>query len=133
MRHWDQMHQDGTYWCGDLETDEEDWQLCEMVVNMQYACQRHYFLAMAEKYFDDQQRDVSANMGRKQKTVEAFNSLPDVFTNADVEHCFGYKEGSSSARTKTRNLLKDGLIEFLEEFAEDGKTKYRYRKTGVML
>ena len=133
MRHWDQMHQDGTYWCGDLETDEVDWQLCEMIVNMQYACQRHYFLAMAEKYFDDQQRDVSANMARKQRTVEAFNSLPEVFTNADVEHCFGYKEGSSSARTKTRNLLKDGLIEFVEEFTEDGKTKYRYRKTGVML
>ena len=133
MRHWDQMHQDGTYWCGDLETDEVDWQLCEMIVNMQYACQRHYFLSMAEKYFDDQQRDVSANMARKQRTVEAFNSLPEVFTNADVEHCFGYKEGSSSARTKTRNLLKDGLIEFVEEFTEDGKTKYRYRKTGVML
>ncbi len=25
MRHWDCIKQDGTYWCGDFETDEVDW------------------------------------------------------------------------------------------------------------
>jgi hypothetical protein len=42
------MHQDGNYWCGEFETDEVDWKLAELIVNIQYACQRHYFGAMAE-------------------------------------------------------------------------------------
>ena len=51
MRHWDKMKQDGNYWCGEFETDEVDWKLAELIVNIQYACQRHYFGAMAENYF----------------------------------------------------------------------------------
>ena len=43
MRHWDCMKQDGTYWCGEFETDDVDWRLAELIVNIQYACQRHYF------------------------------------------------------------------------------------------
>ena len=76
MRHWESIHQEGNYWCGEFETDDVDWRLTELLVNIQYACQRHYFGAMAEKYFDDQKRDVSANARRKQKTIEAFNRLP---------------------------------------------------------
>ena len=41
MRHWDKMHQEGNYWCGEFETDEVDWRLAELIVNIQYACQRH--------------------------------------------------------------------------------------------
>ncbi len=52
MRHWEQMHQDGEFWCGEFETDEVDWKLAELIVNIQYACQRHYFGAMAETYFE---------------------------------------------------------------------------------
>lgn len=133
MRHWNQMRQDGSYWCGDLETDEKDWQLCELLTNIQYACQHHYFMAMAEKYYDDQQRDVVVNTVRKSRTVEAFNSLPTELTSIDVARCFGYEEGSSSARTKIKNLVKDGLIEFLEEFTENGRVKSRYRKTGKVM
>ena len=75
MRHWADVHQDGSYWCGEFETDDVDWRLAELLVTIQYACQRHYFLAMAEKYFDDQLRDVSVNAHRKQKTIDAFKSL----------------------------------------------------------
>ena len=35
MRHWDQMKQDGSYWCGEFETDEVDWRLAELIVNIQ--------------------------------------------------------------------------------------------------
>ena len=38
MRHWDKMKQDGQYWCGEFETDEVDWKLAELIVNIQYAC-----------------------------------------------------------------------------------------------
>ena len=48
MRHWESLKQDGQYWCGEFETDEVDWRLAELITNIQFACQRHYFGAMAE-------------------------------------------------------------------------------------
>ena len=27
MRHWDQLKQDGAFWCGEFETDDVDWRL----------------------------------------------------------------------------------------------------------
>ena len=132
MRHWDKMKQDGDYWCGEFETDEADWRLAELIVNIQYACQRHYFGAMAEKYFDDQQRDVSVNTRRKPKTIEAFNRLPEEFTADDIMRCFGL-EGESSARGRARTLIADHLAVKTGEFKEDGKVKSKYRKTGTVM
>ena len=53
MRHWGELRQDGDFWCGEFETDETDWRLVELIVNIQYACQRHFFGAMAGNYFDN--------------------------------------------------------------------------------
>jgi hypothetical protein len=132
MRHWDSIHQEGNYWCGEFETDDVDWRLTELLVNIQYACQRHYFGAMAEKYFDDQKRDVSANARRKQKTIEAFNRLPEEFTAEDIMRCFGL-EGESSARGRARTLLADHLAVKTGEFKDNGKVKALYRKTGMVM
>ena len=132
MRHWDFIHQEGNYWCGEFETDDVDWKLAELIVNIQYACQRHYFGAMAEKYFDDQKRDVSANARRKQKTIEAFNRLPEEFTAEDIMRCFGL-EGESSARGRARTLLADHLAVKTGEFKDNGKVKALYRKTGTVM
>ena len=132
MRHWDCMKQDGTYWCGEFETDEVDWKLAELIVNIQYACQRHYFGAMAETYFDNKLKDASVNLRRKQKTIEAFNRLPEEFTAEDIMRCFGL-EGESSARGRARTLLADHLAVKTGDFKENGKVKTLYRKTGVMM
>ena len=132
MRHWDCMKQDGTYWCGEFETDEVDWKLAELIVNIQYACQRHYFGAMAEKYFDDKTRDAVANVQRRGKTIESFNRLPEEFTVDDVMRCFTLKS-NASARTRVVRLLKDRLAEKVDEFVENGTTKARYRKTGSIM
>ena len=132
MRHWADIHQDGQYWCGEFETDDVDWRLAELLVTIQYACQRHYFGAMAEKYFDDQIRDVSANARRKQKTIEAFNRLPEEFTTEDIMRCFGL-EGESSARGRARTLLADHLAVKTGEFKNNGKVKALYRKTGTVM
>ena len=132
MRHWANIHQEGNYWCGEFETDATDWKLAELIVNIQYACQRHYFGAMAEKYFDDQKRDVSANARRKQKTIEAFNRLPEEFTAEDIMRCFGL-EGESSARGRARTLLADHLAVKTGEFKDNGKVKALYRKTGTVM
>ena len=132
MRHWDCMKQDGNYWCGEFETDEVDWKLAELIVNIQYACQRHYFGALAEKYFDDKTRDAAANVQRRGKTIESFNRLPEEFTVDDVMRCFTLKS-NTSARTRVVRLLKDRLAEKVDEFVENGTTKAVFKKTGKVM
>ena len=132
MRHWDCMKQDGTYWCGEFETDDVDWCLAELITNIQYACQRHYFGALAENYFDNKLKDASVNVQRRGKTIESFNRLPDEFTVDDVMRCFGLTH-DTSARTRVVRLLKDRLAEKVDEFVENGTTKAKYRKTGSIM
>jgi hypothetical protein len=132
MRHWADIHQDGQYWCGEFETDDVDWRLAELLVSIQYACQRHYFGALAEKYFDDKTRDAAANSQRRAKTVEAFNRLPEEFTIDDVKCCFGMTQ-NNAARARIFRLQKDGLADKVGEFVENGTTKARYKKTGTIM
>ena len=132
MRHWDCMKQDGNYWCGEFETDEVDWRLTELIVNIQFACQRHYFGAMAENYFDNKLKDASVNVQRRSKTIEAFNRLPEEFTSEDVMRCFTLKS-NTSARTRVVRLLKDRLAEKVDDYVENGTTKAKYRKTGSIM
>jgi hypothetical protein len=131
MRHWDKIHQDGAYYCGEFETDDVDWKLAELIVNIQYACQRHYFLGMAEKYFDDQMREISVNTHRKQKTYDGFSRLPDEFVVDDVMSCFSISN-PTVARVKINRLMKDHLVEKTDEFIDNGTTKAIYRKIGIM-
>ena len=131
MRHWDQLKKDGDFWYGGFETDETDWRLAELIVNIQYACQRHYFGAMAEAYFDNKLREANVNLRRNQKTIEAFNRLPQEFIVEDVMRCF--HQNGDAVRVKIHRLLKDRMIEKLDEYKENGKTKVRYRKTGMMM
>ena len=130
MRHWDKMHQDGNYWCGEFETDDVDWKLAELIVNIQYACQRHYFGPMAANYFDNKLKDASVNVQRKQKTFEAFDRLPDEFTIEDVVRCFNLGS-SASARKKVTRLCRDHLIEKISE--EKGGQKALFQKTGNIM
>ena len=132
MRHWDKMHQDGDYWCGEFETDETDWRLAELIVNIQYACQRHYFGTMAEKYFDDKNRDASVNVQRKQRTYEAFQRLPEEFGVEDVLRCFQLNS-EGSARVRVKRLLEDHLAVKISETKEGKTFKSRYRKTGTIM
>ena len=130
MRHWDKMHQDGQYWCGEFETDEVDWHLAELITNIQFACQRHYFGAMAEAYFDNKLKDASVNIQRKQKTLEAFGRLPDEFTIEDVVRCFNLGS-AASARKKVTRLYRDHLIKKVSE--EKGGEKALFQKTGTIM
>ena len=130
MRHWESLKQDGQYWCGEFETDEVDWRLAELITNIQFACQRHYFGAMAENYFDNKLKDASVNIQRKQKTLEAFDRLPDEFTIEDVVRCFNLGS-AASARKKVTRLYRDHLIEKISE--EKGGQKALFHKTGTIM
>ena len=132
MRHWDKMHQDGTYWCGTFETDDIDWQLARLIVNIQYACQRYYFGAMAEAYFDNKLKDASVNVQRRQKTIECFARLPEQFDTDDVMRCFNLSS-EGAARMKIKRLLSDRLIEKTGDGRQPGASKSSYRKTGNIM
>ena len=132
MRHWGELHQEGEFWCGTFETDEVDWKLAEMIVNIQYACQRHYFGTMAENYFDNKMRDASVNVRRQPKTIEAFQRLPEEFTVEDAMRCFSLAN-DVVARVKIRRLVKDHLVEKAGEFVENGTTKAVFKKTGLAM
>ena len=132
MRHWNALKKDGEFWCGEFETDETDWRLAELIVNIQYACQRHYFGAMAETYFDNKHREASINVQRRQKTIEAFSRLPEEFNHEDVMRCFNLNS-ESTARTRISRLMADKLIVKMGDYVENGTTKSRFKKTGAIM
>jgi hypothetical protein len=127
MRHWNELHQDGEFWCGEFETDDIDWQLAELIVNIQYACQKHYFGAMAEMYFDNKLKDAAVNKQRRLHTIEAFNRLPEQFTTEDVMRCFNLAS-EGAARSKIKRLRSDRLIDKTSERRGNTKPKNLYRK-----
>ena len=132
LRHWESLHEDGQYWCGTFDTDEVDWKLAELLVNIQFACQRHFFGSLAEKYFDNQEHEASVSVRRKQKTFGAFERLPEEFTNEDVMRCFNLNS-ESTARVRIKRLMDDHLIEKADTFKDNGVAKAKYRKTGVLM
>jgi hypothetical protein len=132
MRHWDQMKQDGNYWCGEFETDDTDWKLAELIVNIQFACQRYFFGAMAEAYFDNKLKDANVNVMRKSKTLEGFDRLPEEFTSEDVMHCFNLSS-DAAARSKISRLLGDSLVEKVSDGRSNNKGKTIFRKTDTIM
>jgi len=132
MRHWCQLHQDGDYWCGEFDTDEVDWQLAELIVNIQYACQRHFFGAMAEHYFENQSREANVNVLRRQKTFDGFERLPEEFTSDDVIRVFSLAN-DATARSKISRLQCDHLIEKVSDGRGNTQGKTVYRKTGIVM
>ena len=132
MRHWNELHQDGEFWCGEFETDETDWLLAELIVNIQFACQKHYFGVMAEMYFDNKLKEASVNKQHRQKTIEAFNRLPDEFTTDDMMKCFNLKS-ISSAYNAAKRLIRDHLVEKIREVTENGHIRVIFRKTNALI
>ena len=130
MRHWDQLKKDGDFWCGEFETDDVDWRLAELITNIQFACQRHYFGGLAETYFDNKDRDAATNVQRRQKTIEAFHRLPEEFTVKDIMRCFGLNY--DSARVKASRLQRDHLIVRIGDI-DGGSTKAKYKKTSIIM
>ncbi|MBQ2539469.1 MAG: hypothetical protein II555_05030, partial [Bacteroidales bacterium] len=57
--------------CGKFATDETDWRLAELLANIQFACQRYYFGAMAENYFENKTKEAAMNVQHRQRTIDA--------------------------------------------------------------
>ena len=105
--------------------------MAELIVNIQFACQRHYFGSLAEKYFDDKLRDASTNRRHRQRTIDDFNRLPEEFSIDDVIKSL--RMNVNTARSKVKRLLKDGAVEKCGEYVENGVCKHRYKKRAVLV
>ena len=128
MRHWESLHQQGSYWTGEYEVDEIDWKLCELIARIQYATQQHFFGVLAEKYFDDMNGDVQITGKRHQsRSVNGFNMLPEIFTREDIMKCFDYSS-LRGAWVKINRLKEMKLVESIDE----GENKGKYRKISEM-
>jgi hypothetical protein len=104
--------------------DDTDWKLCELIARIQFATQQRFFSVMAEKYFCDMNNDVQiSDKNHKQKSVDGYNRLPDVFSKEDVITCYGYDK-PESARKKIQRLEKCGYIQQVKE----GEQKGMFRK-----
>lgn len=132
MRHWGEIHPDGTYFCGSFATDDTDWRLTELIANIQFACQRHFFGALAEDYFEGKTKDACIGAQNKRKTFEAFERLPEKFTNDDVRRCFNLAN-EPAARNKIKRMIDDHLIEKVSDSRQAGVKTTTYRKTGCMM
>lgn len=105
MRHWEEREKTGTY-----EVDDTDKDLLDLVLNVQYHTQRHYFYELACNYFDEQTKDATTFRRRTTRFEQCYQDLPNPFTTEVFAKKFGYANNRSANRTLDR-LLKDKVIE----------------------
>lgn len=105
MRHWEEREQTGTY-----TIDDTDRALCDLVLDIQYKTQIHWFYELHRKYYDDQLRDAAQYRRRTNRFTECFRQLPEEFTTEQFAKVFGYANNHSGQKTLQR-LLDDKAIE----------------------
>lgn len=105
MRHWQEREQTGTY-----IIDDTDRRLCNLVLDIQYRTQLHWFYELRRKYYDDQLYNASVQKRRTNKYLECFRKLPEEFTTEKFAEVFGYANNRSGQKTLER-LLADKAIE----------------------
>ena len=105
MRHWEEREQTGTY-----QIDDTDRRLCDLVLDIQYRTQLHWFYDLHRKYYDDQLQEAANYRRRTSRMIECFRRLPDEFTTEEFAKIFGYANVHSAQKTLER-LIKDKCIE----------------------
>ena len=105
MRHWQEREQTGTY-----TIDDTDRRLCDLVLDIQYRTQLHWFYDQHYKYYYDQVHNAAVQRRRTNKFLECFRKLPEEFTNELFAQLFGYANTHSGQKTLER-LLEDKAIE----------------------
>ncbi len=125
-RHWDEMEQEGSYYkCGkNFKTDKYDRQLALLIINAHYAFQQHFFLAIGEQYYDNQEAEQASGRTHQQKTWIGYRRLPEIFTREDVDRCFGYDGNANSINSKVKRLVDDCMAQKINS----GENKGKYRK-----
>ena len=104
MRHHAEYEETGTY-----EPDTQDKALLDLVLDIQYKTQRHYFYELARKYFEEQMEDTTTYRRRTTRFAHCYQQLHETFTTEEFSQVFGYAN-TRSANTPINRLLKDKAI-----------------------
>ncbi len=105
MRHWEEREKTGTY-----AIDDTDKALCDLVLDIQYRTQHHYFGELARNYFDEQMKDATRFRRRTTRYEQCFQRLPDEFTTDQFTQVFNFANTHSANKALNR-LLTDKAIE----------------------
>lgn len=105
LHHWEEREKNGTY-----EIDDVDKELMDLVLDIQYRTQHHYFGELARKYFDDQQKEATIFCRRTTRYELCFQKLPDNFTTDQFVATFNFVNTQSANKALNR-FLQDKSIE----------------------
>ena len=106
MRHWDEWTQHRT-----LTIDETDLYFCQLICEIQFCCQRHFFTNYWISYFREQ--IISANSKRdtkhySQKMKQRYREMPNMFTKYDLMDKCGVEQ--RNAEKIIERWMKEGYI-----------------------
>ena len=119
------IEEGGRYKCPvDFKTDKYDRQLAMLIVNAHFAFQQHFFLAVGEQYYDNQEAEKASGRTHQQKTWIGYRRLPNPFSRQDVDECFGYEGNTNNINSKVKRLVDDGMAVKITK----GEDKGKYRK-----
>ena len=105
MRHWEERENTGTYLIDDI-----DRRLCDLVLDIQYRTQLHWFYDLHRMYYDNQLRDAAQQRRRSTKFIECFRQLPEEFSTEQFAQIFGYANNRAGQKSLQR-LEADKAIE----------------------
>ena len=105
MRHWEEREKTGSY-----TIDDVDRRLCDLVLDIQYRTQLHFYYDLHRLYYDNQLRDAAQQKRRTNKFIECFRLLPEEFTTEKFAQVFGYANNRAGQKTLQR-LEEDKAIE----------------------
>ena len=105
MRHWKERENTGTYVIDDI-----DRRLCDLVLDIQYRTQLHWYYDLHRLYYDNQLRDAAQQRRRSNKFIECFRQLPEEFSTEQFAQIFGYANNRAGQKTLQR-LEADKAIE----------------------
>lgn len=108
MRHWNEWQEKRTF-----SIDETDLRLCNLVLEIQYRSQHHWFGEYARHYYENMDADPTKERRHYKKTSIAYGMLPETFTREDVMRHYDCIKGTADV-IMTR-LVKDKVVERIEK------------------
>ncbi len=120
MRHWEEREKTGTY-----EPDDTDKALLDLILDIVYRTQHHYFGSLARNYFKEQMNDATTFRRRTTRYEQCYQLLPDVFTTEQFAQTFGFANNRSANKALQR-LMKDKAIK------RNKRGEYRKRVKNVL-
>ena len=109
MRHWDEWQQHHT-----LTLDDTDLYLCRLAMNIQFACQRHFFGKYWDYYFMQQANCISYPTRKRHTKLmrSRYSVLPDEFSVPSMQIFLGVPQ--RTAEKMIERWLSDGYIKRIE-------------------